>query len=265
MDTDDAYFQRTGEQEFLPTSHTQGPWEPAFQHFGPPAALLARAIERCAAGDGEPGEVPLARISYDILGPVPLRPLTLRAWLERPGRRVRLVRAEVLDGDRPLISAAAWAVRPAPEDVPVAAYGPKPPSLGDAVARPELPEHWECGFLASVDWRFVHGGYGLPGPAVVWLRPRVPLLAGEAMSPTQRTVLSVDSANGISAELDIRDWGFVPPELTVHLLRPAHGDWLCLDAESSIAPGRPGLTTATLYDADGPVARSAQTLLVHRR
>ncbi|QNP68340.1 thioesterase family protein [Streptomyces roseirectus] len=263
----DAYFEDIGESRFLPTKHTQGPWDPGYQHFGPPGALLAREIERCAADDGGDGALALGRITYDILGPVPLRPLTARAWVERPGRRVRLVRGELLEAGRPLVSAAAWAVRPAPDDTPATGARRRPPAgpPGLEHAPAVIPDGWACGFLDSVEWRFAHGGYGRPGPAAVWLRPRMPLLDGEPMSPVQRTVLAVDSANGISAELDIRAWGFVPPELTVHLLRPPDGEWLCLDAQTSVGPGEPGLTTSTLFDAAGPVARSAQTLLVHHR
>lgn len=267
-----AYFENIGDGRFLPTKHTQGPWSADYQHFGPPGALLAREIERCAAGDGDEqgGGGPalsLGRIGYDILGPIPLRPLTVRAWVERPGRRVRLVRGELSEAGRPLVSAAAWAVLPAPDDVPVAGAQRLPPAgpPGPDDVAASAPSDWTCGFLDSVEWHFARGSYGRPGPAAVWLRPRVPLLDGEPMSPVQRTVLSVDSANGISAELDIRAWGFVPPELTVHLLRPPVGEWLCLDAETSLGPGFPGLTTSTLFDAAGPVARSAQTLLVHHR
>ncbi|MCQ4045264.1 thioesterase family protein [Streptantibioticus rubrisoli] len=261
----DAYFEPVDTADggaYRPTTHTQGPWDPGLQHFGPPGALLARELERCAGTD-----LSLARISYDILGPVPLRPLTVRAWVERPGRRVRLVRGELRAAERTLVYASAWCVLEAPDDVPADGMVEKPPApRADGPATvPGAPAHWRCGFLESVEWSFVHGGYGGLGPAAVWLRPRLPLLPDEPMSPFQRTVLSADSANGVSAVLDIRQWGFVPPELTVHLLRPPVGEWLCLDAETSLGPGRAGLATATLYDEDGPVARSAQSLLVHRR
>ncbi|MGK4579384.1 thioesterase family protein [Kitasatospora sp. HPMI-4] len=260
----DAYFEPVKTPDgaaYRPTGHTQGPWSPDFQHFGPPGALLARELERCAGDD-----LPLSRISFDILGPVPLRPLTVRAKVERPGRRVRLARAELLAEGRTVAVAAGWGVLPAPEDVPVGTDDVKPlPGPGAPMAPAEAPDHWRCGFLESVDWSFVHGGYGLPGPAAVWLRPRFPLLPDEPMSPTQRTVLCADSANGVSAVLDIRRYAFVPPELTLHLLRPASGEWLRLDADTEIGPGHAGLTTATLHDEHGLVARSAQSLLVHHR
>ena len=111
----------------------------------------------------------------------------------------------------------------------------------------------------------MHGGYETPGPATVWLRPRVPLLIGEPMSPAQRIALTADSANGVSAVLGIDDWMFIPPELTIHFLRPPVGEWLCLAAESLVRTDGVGLATATVHDRTGPVARSAQTLLVSAR
>ena len=34
---------------FVPTGLTRGPWDRGFQHAGPPAALLAHAVEAAAA------------------------------------------------------------------------------------------------------------------------------------------------------------------------------------------------------------------------
>ena len=39
-----AFFELDGDQ-FRPTVLTRGPWRPEHQHGGPPAALMARAIE----------------------------------------------------------------------------------------------------------------------------------------------------------------------------------------------------------------------------
>ena len=48
------------------------------------------------------------------------------------------------------------------------------------------------------------------------------------MSPLQRVLLVADSGNGASSELPISDFWFINPELTVHLHRPADGEWICL-------------------------------------
>ena len=48
----------------------------------------------------------------------------------------------------------------------------------------------------------------------------------------------------------------------MHVLRPPVGEWICLDAETSLGPGAVGVAASTVYDECGPVARSAQALLV---
>jgi acyl-CoA thioesterase len=60
----------------------------------------------------------------------------------------------------------------------------------------------------------------------------------------------------------VRDWGFLNTELSVHVLREPVGEWLCLDAETTLADGSVGVATSSVYDERGLVARSAQALLV---
>jgi hypothetical protein len=50
-------------------------------------------------------------------------------------------------------------------------------------------------------------------------RLRYPLIAGEAISPTQRLISIADYANGLSWRLDIGSWRFIPPERPC-ILRP---------------------------------------------
>ena len=58
------------------------------------------------------------------------------------------------------------------------------------------------------------------------------------MSPVQRLMTCVDSASGVSAALDPARWGFLNTELTVHVLRPPVGEWVCLDAETTLGGGQ---------------------------
>lgn len=268
MESGEAFYQLGDRGTYLPTRHTEGPWSGQFQHGGPPTALLARAIEQCLAS--EPGlggeQMRIGRVSFDILAPVPMLPLRATVEISRPGRRVRRVEGTLTAGDAAVITASAWAILPAPADLPVdtapAEAFPPPEDLlpSDPAAIPE----WKCGFLAATEWRFVYGCYGTLGPAAAWVRPKVALLADEPLSPVQRVALTADSANGVSAVLDISAWMFIPPELTLHLMRSPVGEWLCLVAQSLVRPGAVGLATATLHDRHGPVAQSAQSLLVRR-
>jgi Thioesterase-like superfamily len=251
-----AFYERRSESDLVATVHAQGPWDPSLQHAGPPAALLTRAVERCAGDSG----LALARVTFEILGPIPIGPVRVEAGVIRPGRQVQLLEAELHCAGRLTIRARAWMVRPAPDDVRATGIeaAPGSPELTEWVVHPQ----WRCGFLEAMEWRLVRGGYGEPGPATVWVRPRHQLIEGEELSPAQRVVLTADSANGVSAELDIREWRFVPPELTVHLLRASRGEWICMDAATIQQPGAPGLTVARLYDREGLVGTSEQSLLI---
>ena len=96
-------------EHFIPTGLTRGPWDPGFQHAGPPAALLARAVEQ-AAGVA-PGQA--GRLGYDILRPIPLAPHRVETRTLRPGRNVEQLEATLLDagsGDA-LMRLTAWRLR----------------------------------------------------------------------------------------------------------------------------------------------------------
>ena len=60
-------------------------------------------------------------------------------------------------------------------------------------------------------------------------------------------------------------WFFINCELTVHLHREAVGEWVCVDAATTVSPGGAGLATTVLSDLDGPVGVGAQALLVAPR
>lgn len=250
-----AYFESLGDGRFRATAHTEGPWTRASQHGGPPCALLTRALEQLDPRD----DSLLSRISVEFLGPVPVGDLEVRAAVDRPGRSVQLLGAELLADGRPVLRATAWQIAGAPVDAgpPEAVPPPLPPTESDA------PEHIaDTGYLRSVEWRAAQGDWHHPGPAAVWGRPRVPLLEGEDMSGLQRLMTVVDSSSGISAALPWRGWLFINTDLTVHVTRPPVGDWILLDAVTRVAQGGAGLATAALGDANGILGRSAQTLLV---
>jgi hypothetical protein len=160
-----------------------------------------------------------------------------------------------------VVRVAAWRVLRARGAGTPATY--EPPPLPDEEA--PMPAQLESGDLRSVEWRPVRGGFLEPGPATAWTRLRVPVVEGEEPSGLERVLAVADSGNGISGVLDMREWWFINPELTVHLEREPRGEWICLDAATSIQPGGAGLALSTLSDADGPVARGAQTLYVAPR
>ena len=123
----------------------------------------------------------------------------------------------------------------------------------------------EVHYLTAMEWRFVKGGFVEPGPATAWARMRVSLVDGEEVSPLTRVLALADSGNGISASIDFARWVFVNPDLSVYLHRLPEGEWICLDAETTIEPSGIGLATSILSDRSGVIGRGAQSLFLGPR
>jgi acyl-Coa thioesterase superfamily protein len=54
-------------------------------------------------------------------------------------------------------------------------------------------------------------------------------------------------------------------DLGIHLSRPPAGEWMAMDARTAIGPTGMGLCTSRLFDCDGAVGVSTQSLLVTAR
>ena len=254
------FFILDGER-VVATESTRGPWSRHHQHGGPPAALLARAMEGLA-GEG----TALARLTFDFLRPVPIAPLALRAEVTRAGAKVLRLQATLVAPDgTPCVQASAVALRTTPA-LPEALGDLEPaPSPPEASAPFEFPFFVDpVGYHSAVEVRIARGTWG-KGPVAAWMRPRVPLVAGEVPSPLQRLLVAADSASGLAVVLDHTRYTFVNADLTVAVHRPLEGEWLCLDAATVAEAHGIGLTRARLWDGHGPLGVSLQTCLVERR
>ncbi|MDQ3914200.1 MAG: thioesterase family protein [Actinomycetota bacterium] len=255
----DAFYERLEDDLFRATRWTTGPWGPDAQHAGPPSALLGRAVERLAPDGGH-----VARVTADILRPVPIADLRVDAAVVKPGRSVQLAEARLAAADEPVMIARAWTIRTASLDLPAPAPAPAPPLPADEGTL-MFEDRSETDYLAAMQWSFVDGSFFEPGPATAWLRMRFPLVEGEAPSPLQRVLTAADSASGISGALDFARWVYVNPDLTVYLHRPLDGEWVCLDAATTAEPSGVGLTTSVIHDRRGPLGRTGQSLFVAPR
>jgi hypothetical protein len=244
---------------FVATELARGPWDPNAQHGGPPAALLMRAFERL---DPDPN-VMISRVTYELLRPVPLGSLSVEVSVLRPGRRVQLLEGSIAAPDGTVV-VRARALRVAVAGVSAGSADPVPPGpekgvLDDTVRGMTM-------FPGDgIEIRFVAGRFLEPGPTTAWFRLRVPLVAGEEPSGLQRLAAAADFPNGIATELSWTEYIFINPDLTLYVERRPVGDWICLDARMRVLDGGVGFSEAVLYDLEGRVGRSLQSLYVAPR
>ena len=260
-DLPSAFFRQTGQSTFEPSEATIGPWSPDFQHGGPPSALLTHALRTYPS----PGQFKIARVTIELLSAVPVKPCEIKVEVVRGGKRIELLRGEYISEGKTYLIAHAWRLQ---SEVGVNS------ALSDSFEIPLLPEPQAQKYFPGVsyfpygdalEWRFTRGGYDTLGPATVWTRPRIPLIENLETDGLEALVLMIDSANGISAELDILKWTFVPVDLTVGLYRQPEGPWVGMDARTVMGNDGIGQTTTVMFDSKGKVGQSVHTLFIRPR
>lgn len=250
----------------------RGPWDENAQHGGPTAAILMRAMEGVASAGAATGNhqsdgvgLQLARVTYELIHPAPLGRLRVHASLVRPGRRIQLLEAALIDDDgiEVVKARALWVARAAVEAGGQAR--PRAPGPEELVEERLVAAGRQMYVGGGIEVRMARGHFREAGPAFAWLRLKRPLVAGEQPSALQRVVAAADFPNGIAAELSWDQWVFINPDLTVYLEREPRGEWIGLDAHTRVAAGGVGVAEAVMYDRDGRIGRSLQSLYVARR
>ena len=255
-----AFYLPDGPNRYRPTEATTSPWDFSCQHGGPTAALAAHCLDLASGSDGRR----LARISVEFLGAIPRRPMDVAVTVVRPGRRVQLSEAVLSVDGRDVVLARAW-------HIATSAGSPPPPveALPDDVPDEQPQQYFagltDWGYGEAIDWRFTVGSFAEPGPATVWTRLRIPFLAGGSTTGLQRAMVVADAANGLSGELPLASWWFIPPGISVAFIRHPIGDWVRLAAHTRRSTDGIGLTTGQLGDRDGYVGDVAQPLMISAR
>jgi hypothetical protein len=259
-----AYVARD-DKRYASTDLTRGPWHPQHQHGGPPIALAARCIERAAAALGL---AHVARLTANLLRPVPIAELALEVHTDYAGRNVAHFSAQMSAGGKEVARFTAVAQREAgvriPDGLPGHPLPQAPLALERSPAAPFLFASKTTGYHDLIEGR-VAAGVPFRGPSAVWFRLRHPLVAGEAPDALERVAVAADSGNGISAILDFHRYIFVNSDLSINLLRRARGEWICIDARTLLGADGGGIAEARIFDVEGLIGRSTQSLAIHLR
>lgn len=263
----EAIFTPDGDR-FRPSPAAGSPWADGLMHGGPPAALLARAIERHVADPA----MHVSRLTIDLFRPVPMTPLQVTARSVRAGKRIHAVEASLLAGGVEVCRASGLLLRRTespgagrlssapPLDFPTdltttSLAGGKQPA-GDQPRRP--------GFHTTAEARWVSRPDANGGTAAVWLRIPVPVIAGEETTPLMRVAALCDFVNAVGSFRRPDIAPFINTDSTIYLHRPPAGEWIGIEVERAVEPGGVGVAASRISDAGGPIGRSMQALLANQ-
>lgn len=263
-DADDVALFIPEGRYLAPTELARGPWSPMALHGGPVAALATRASEAHPGGEG----MQLVRITLELLRPVPLTRLAVTSALVKPGRKAQLVDTAIEADGVEVAWSRALRIRRGPEDQRAESTVPEDtaPDRPDRLTATAMVIGDRTAFHnQGMELRFVNGRAGGRGPATVWFRLRCPVVLGEEPSPWQRVAAAADFGNGVAAELDFGSSSFVNPDLTISVHRPPVGEWICLDARTRFGTPGIGAAESALWDVEGRIGRSVQSLVVELR
>ena len=272
-DSATTLFVPDGPNRWVPTDLARGPWDPRACHGGPVGALLARAVEHVDLDS--PVHWQIARLTIELTRPVPVgSPLTVSTDVERDGRKVSLVAIRLHDGDTEVARARSLRIRVEPLVLPGAVVQPTadpPGTPDDAVAQ---SVSWATGdqiafHTHACEHRFTEGSWDALGPVGVWIRLGVAVVPDETPSGVQRAAAAADFGNGVSSGLPFEEFTFINPDLTMHLSRAPVGEWIGMRSAShygtASASTGAGFAESALYDADGRLGRSVQSLILDER
>lgn len=255
-----AYFALDGDV-LLPDPVGQGPWGPTISGHVV-GGVLARALENAGHGDGfQP-----ARVTVDLLKPTAIAPLQVRTCVQREGRRIRLVDAEVVQNDVVVSRASGVFVRPGEQhlgdiwssDIHMPPMPPDPGPLPD-----ELPMFvWGYGGEGSTGGEFGFAEWHSGGPKYIWVRQRRPLVAGETLSPFVEATMAADATSALT------HWGteglqYINLDYTLSLTRLPKGPNIGMAAVVHTSHDGIASGTAAVFDEYGPIGNSMAVALVN--
>jgi hypothetical protein len=246
---------------FRATDEAGGPWSADMLQGSATTALMAREVERLAASSG----FAVRRLTFDLWRPAGLRAFRAQTEMLRDGRKAKTIQVRLMDGEVEIGRCTALLTAPgeSPADpfTKPAASDP-PPDTG--TPPPTFAQKWSR-YFQNVSVRLIEGALEKPGPAAAWMRLDVPLVEGEANTPLLQAVQAADFSSGVAQIVDMREWTFVNPKISLYFFRAPEGEWILIRSRTRVGAHGAGLTTASLSDRQGPFAEVMQAMTFEKR
>src|SRR6185503_4870970 len=207
---------------FRATEQAGGPWSPEMLQGSATTALMAREVERLAEGSG----FAVRRLTFDLWRPAGLRAFGIQTELLRDGRKAKTLQVRLMDGEVEIGRCTALLTAQGSE-TPVDPFAPPaaadPPESGTP---PPAPVQQWSRYFQNVSVRLIEGALQKPGPAAAWMRLDVPMVQGESNTALLQAVEAADFSSRVGQIVDMRQWRFVKPEISLYFCRAPEGGWI---------------------------------------
>src|ERR1700740_2954876 len=114
-----AIYRVDGERVAV-SPNAAGPWDPTRQHGSAPSALVVWAAETVPT----PVPMRIARVTIDLMRPVPLAPLTLHNEGKRAGRKIQLCAVSLFADAVAVVNATVLKIKTQALSLPSDVAGP---------------------------------------------------------------------------------------------------------------------------------------------
>jgi hypothetical protein len=256
-----AIFTKEGPL-FRATEQAGGPWSPDLLQGSATSGLMAREVERLAESSG----FAVRRLTFDLWRPAGLRVYRVETEMLRDGRKAKTIQVRLLDGETEIGRCTALLTAQGSESPadPFAQTAGADAAPETGTPPPAFVQKWSR-YFQNVSVRLIEGALEKPGPAAAWMRLDVPMVEGEANTPLLQAVQAADFSSGVGQIVDMREWTFINPEISLYFFRPPEGEWILIRSRTRAGANGAGLTMASLSDKKGPFAEVLQAMTFERR
>jgi hypothetical protein len=247
---------------FRATEHAGGPWSPDMLQGSATTALMAREIERL----GDKSGFAVRRLTFDLWRPAGLRAFHLQTDMLRDGRKAKTMQVRLMDGETEIgrCTALLTAISGESPADPFAKVTGRDAAPETGTPPPAFAQKWSR-YFQHVSVRLIEGALEKPGPAAAWMRLDMPLVDGAANTPLLQAVQAADFSSGVAQIVDMREWTFINPEISLYFFRAPEDEWILIRSRTRVGANGAGLTTATLSDRQGPFAEVMQAMTFEKR
>lgn len=264
------YFFNQDDDVFTPQAAAGSPWSETMQHGGPVNAIITMSIEAIA----EETCMKVARLTIDILKPVPMKPVKVKSHFLRKGGKMAVLDTflTVEGSDEPVASGRAVLLKAQQGQNPVFDVAGSLPESRDSIAsEPWIPKEMAAGLPPGLHEliRF-HPSNNKERP-IFWINGDADMLQDRAMTSLEQCTTTADMTTVLAARMRVLQEGVASPaamglmntNTTIHFSRPPVGEWFAFTDHFIEVNDGYGIAECAIYDELGCIGRVAQNLIVN--